>query len=204
MPRTIPDLEHKILCAAGRLFIEKGYAGVTMNQVAAEAGTSVGNIYNYYPAKKDLFLAGRRIWMESFSDEIIAEAGNGQDPIAELEAMLLKMMRGISRWAGLWEEFMAVLAREVESGDLKTMKKQLRVEFHDYAIARVQSLLDRAAAGNDGLEKLVSASGSRLAVVLVSMLKTLAIFYPEDGEENKKFVHALLTVLCSDQPGAEL
>ncbi|MBL4844211.1 MAG: TetR/AcrR family transcriptional regulator [Planctomycetes bacterium] len=41
--------------AAVRLFKARGFHGVGLRQIAAEAGVSLGNIYNYYKAKEQLF-----------------------------------------------------------------------------------------------------------------------------------------------------
>ena len=46
-----------ILAAATRMFARKGVAAATMQDVAAEAGLSVGAIYRYYPGKEQLVRA---------------------------------------------------------------------------------------------------------------------------------------------------
>lgn len=194
MPRTIADIEYKILASASRLFLEKGYAGVTMSQIAAEAGTSVGNLYNYYPAKKDLFLAGRRIWFEFWNEELSSDVEDG-DPQGGLEAALLSMMGGIAKWSGLWEEFLAVLSREIDRDELAALKAQLRADLHEIALSRVDDLARRAAKDDPAAEKLLKGTGKRLATVLVMMLKTLAIFYPGEPERNEEFVRAMLPTL---------
>jgi TetR/AcrR family transcriptional repressor of mexJK operon len=43
--------------AGGRLFIEQGYAAVSMEGIAAEAGMSKVTLYNYFSSKEDLFEA---------------------------------------------------------------------------------------------------------------------------------------------------
>jgi TetR/AcrR family transcriptional regulator, cholesterol catabolism regulator len=46
-----------ILNAAGRLFLEKGYAGATVQDVAGEAGMLSGSLYYYIDSKEDLLFA---------------------------------------------------------------------------------------------------------------------------------------------------
>ena len=41
----------RILDAAARIFHEQGYAGATTNDIADEAGVSVGSLYQYFPNK---------------------------------------------------------------------------------------------------------------------------------------------------------
>lgn len=37
--------------ASAKLFLAKGFAGVSMREIAAAAHTGVGNIYNYFRSK---------------------------------------------------------------------------------------------------------------------------------------------------------
>ncbi len=46
-----------ILDAAARVFVEHGYAGGTTNRIAAEAGVSVGSLYEYFPNKDSVLAA---------------------------------------------------------------------------------------------------------------------------------------------------
>jgi AcrR family transcriptional regulator len=51
------DMRDRITAAALRLFAERGYAGTSMTQLAAEAGMAPGNLYRYFPSKEALFAA---------------------------------------------------------------------------------------------------------------------------------------------------
>jgi AcrR family transcriptional regulator len=61
-PRKSPSQERsrrtvdRILDAATRIFHEQGYAGATTNDIADEAGLSIGSLYQYFP-NKDALLA---------------------------------------------------------------------------------------------------------------------------------------------------
>ena len=55
----------RILDAATRIFHEQGYAGATTNDVADEAGVSVGSLYQYFPNKDALLVALTRRHIES-------------------------------------------------------------------------------------------------------------------------------------------
>jgi len=46
-----------ILTAAARVLAARGYAATTTNHVAAEAGVSIGSLYEYYPSKDALVVA---------------------------------------------------------------------------------------------------------------------------------------------------
>ena len=49
------DIRERILDAARRQFARKSYAKTSMREIAREAGIGVGNIYNYFPGKDELF-----------------------------------------------------------------------------------------------------------------------------------------------------
>jgi AcrR family transcriptional regulator len=196
MPKKIPGLEENILKVAGRLFLTHGFAETSMGQVALAAGTSVGNLYNYFPAKKDLFLAGRRLWLKSFASEVAELASQGGDPFQALEKTFLRLLECMGQWGGFWEEFLAVTSRDVTKEELAMLKLEMRKEFRTTIVEKVNALLQRLSSGNPHLEALLRLPEHRLAATLVSMLKTLSIFYPGEGELNGDFVRLTLRTLC--------
>lgn len=56
-PEPSPDRRALILDAAERCFVRSGFHRTTMQDVAAEAGMSPGNLYRYFPSK-DAIMAG--------------------------------------------------------------------------------------------------------------------------------------------------
>lgn len=46
-----------LLQVAMRRFVQQGYHGTSMRQIARDAGMSLSNIYNYFPGKEALFAA---------------------------------------------------------------------------------------------------------------------------------------------------
>jgi AcrR family transcriptional regulator len=57
MARPKSDLQPRILHAAREHFLAQGVDGASLRAIAAEAGTTIGMVYYYFPAKDDLFLA---------------------------------------------------------------------------------------------------------------------------------------------------
>lgn len=49
-------MARKILDTALKLFCDKGYYNTTTNEIAREAGISVGSLYSYFPDKDTIFL----------------------------------------------------------------------------------------------------------------------------------------------------
>ena len=49
--------QQQILKAAGEVFTRKGYAATTVPEIAKLADVAVGPLYNYYPSKRETFIA---------------------------------------------------------------------------------------------------------------------------------------------------
>lgn len=64
--------------AAIRLFCQRGYCAVGLRDIAAEAGVSLGNIYNYFDRKEPLFAA--------VVDRLHAEFAAATEPLARFLA----------------------------------------------------------------------------------------------------------------------
>jgi AcrR family transcriptional regulator len=79
----------KIVAAAEKLFVEKGFEGTTMQDIVREAGSSIGNVYFYFKNKQDLL---RHLVVEGLEegyrigDELAVKAPRGP---ARLAVMLL-------------------------------------------------------------------------------------------------------------------
>lgn len=57
MARPRSDIAPRILHAARARFLLEGVDGASLRQIAADAATSIGMVYYYYPTKDDLFFA---------------------------------------------------------------------------------------------------------------------------------------------------
>jgi len=49
------DIKRRILDVARQEFNSQGFAKASMRDIASKVGVGVGNLYNYYPGKDDLF-----------------------------------------------------------------------------------------------------------------------------------------------------
>lgn len=91
-----PDLQRRrsaeIATAAARVFLAKGFHGASMQDVAREAGVSMGLLYRYYEDKAALIAAAATIDREPLLAEIAA-LGEVADPLAALEDLLAGVVR---------------------------------------------------------------------------------------------------------------
>lgn len=79
--RTFEPLDlDPILRAALRLFVERGFHGATIRQIAQEAGMSVPGVYHYYPSKVDVLAALLDLTMNDLLSRSIAARDEGRNP----------------------------------------------------------------------------------------------------------------------------
>ena len=65
-----------ILAAAKKLFIEQGFEGVSMDQIAAEAGVSKLTVYSHFGDKETLFVTAAKAYCEQqLPTSMISECG---------------------------------------------------------------------------------------------------------------------------------
>ncbi len=105
-PAWLPDVadprEETILLAAFDVFIERGYEGATMLEIATRARVSKLTLYAHFADKEGLFEAliawgAGRYTLDFAAIEALAEA----DPKAALEAYALALTRFMTRWQSL-------------------------------------------------------------------------------------------------------
>lgn len=69
-----------LLKAARRLFVERGYAETTLDQVAAAAGVTKGAVYHHFSGKRDLFRAVYEREQRSLAEISLAAYRRKRDP----------------------------------------------------------------------------------------------------------------------------
>lgn len=55
MQRKKETVRNELLSSGLKIFLEKGYHHASMRQIVKEAGTTIGNFYNYFESKEALF-----------------------------------------------------------------------------------------------------------------------------------------------------
>lgn len=137
-----------------RLFEERGFAEVTVEEVAAAAHISVRTFYRYFPAKEDVL----QVRIERRND-LLRDALEGRPadelPLHALRRAMTEVVEGddvdlLRRWTGVVAATPGVLAGVVGGVQLKT--HQLIAEFFGHRLglpsdALVPTMLAAAAGG---------------------------------------------------------
>jgi AcrR family transcriptional regulator len=102
-----------VLDAARRVFIDKGYAGATLDAIAEDAGFSKGVVYSQFENKADLFLAllARRI-DERAEENLAVTRRSPSDPIRALLRNFDRDTRSDGGWARVLIEFRSAALRD--------------------------------------------------------------------------------------------
>ena len=107
-----------LLAAARRLFLERGYHGASVDQIADAAGFSTGVVYSQFGGKADLFLAllEARISERAAGNAQAVEDLAGDEGIARLLGHAASVDRAEPEWGLLVIEFRVHAARDPELG----------------------------------------------------------------------------------------
>jgi AcrR family transcriptional regulator len=108
-----------ILNAARQAFVEKGFDGASMQDLARSVGMSVGNFYRYFPSKAAIIEAIIQKDMDEMQRDFGAIIASN-DPFAELRRTIAKHLdeRCAPAETQLWAETTAVALRKTEIGAL--------------------------------------------------------------------------------------
>lgn len=82
--RLVEQRRSQILRAAVKLFSEKGYYVVTVQQIARKAGVSTGLIYQYFGDKDDILFLALRLVLETYENEIPPQLEGVEHPLERL------------------------------------------------------------------------------------------------------------------------
>ncbi|HET7036118.1 MAG TPA: helix-turn-helix domain-containing protein [Thermomicrobiaceae bacterium] len=101
----------RILEQAHRLFLEQGYAAVSMQQIADAAGVNKATLYHHFRDKEDLFLAVYGAELARIEDAVSAAVSG--------EGTLRERLQRVAAWflaAPIWDvgRLMAELKRHVD------------------------------------------------------------------------------------------
>jgi len=107
-----------LLAAARTVFLERGYHGASVEQIADEAGFSTGVVYSQFGGKADLFLAllEARIEERAADNMQAVDSLAGDQGIVRLLEHAASADRAEPEWGLLVIEFRVHAAREPELG----------------------------------------------------------------------------------------
>lgn len=190
-----------LLAAARRVFLERGYAGATLEAVAEDAGFSKGVMYSQFGSKADLFLAllQTRIAERAAQNEHVAAELAGANGVRALLRAAASDAVAEPGWATLLVEFRALASRDEQLN-------RRYADAHERTVDQLASLLaglhDRAELDPSlplrSMAELILAVGSGLTLeraanpdalpeedLLTMLPRVLGLSDPTDGRLSK-------------------
>lgn len=183
LPKIIKDLENTIFNISMELFLEKGYKDVDMKMIAQKCGIAVGTLYNYYPNKKELYIATLKESWNSTFNKFEALRSLPLSPREKIEKALLVLYEDIEERKGLGKELLNKNITEL-NGDPRVLNfKEKLIENMEIAIS---SLEKKEGFKND------NSINKRLAEIFLLSIPILIEAHKDEKEENTKFLKGIL------------
>lgn len=135
------DSREAILQAAQRLFVERGYPGISMREIADAVGVTKAALYYYFRDKEQLFLALLESVLEELSALIEASRSEGSSCRRQLETFVHRVMALPS------ERRASLRLASQELGNLDTATRGRFIgTYHALFIDRITAILAEGVA----------------------------------------------------------
>jgi AcrR family transcriptional regulator len=165
----------QVIAAAARVFARRGYHRATVDEIASEAGFTIGALYSNFSGKEELFLAiaDRHTEARVAEIEALGEAADGDgDAGAEAATQIRSFLESDPDWPLLFYEFWSLSVRNPE---LQDELAQRRDAIRDALASTLERVAERA-----GLELRFPAP--LLATAIAASINGLAFERAADPE----------------------
>lgn len=162
----------KVLAAALAAFVEKGYDGASIREIASRAGLSVPGLYHHYPSKQALLVGLTNVVMRDLLDRSRAAVSEaGPTPGERFDAVIESLLR----FHMYRREQAFVASRETRS--MEPESRQAYIALRDEQQEMLDDIVrDGVAAGHFRTPFPEDASRA-----VVTMCVAVSTWYREDG-----------------------
>jgi AcrR family transcriptional regulator len=115
MARWEPDARGRLQQAAMELFRDRGYADVTVAEIADRAGLTKRTFFNHFADKREVFFANARM----FEEDVLAQLADADPALSPIDAAVLAVTRAGLRLAPYYEYAKARIAVLEETPELR-------------------------------------------------------------------------------------
>ncbi|ODN31012.1 TetR/AcrR family transcriptional regulator [Fervidobacterium thailandense] len=146
MARTVKENEtrKRIIEAARKLFSEKGFEGVSMEDIAQASGVRKSLIYYYFPSKEVLF---EEIWIQII-DELENELFAESESDGNITRMIKRIIRKYIDFVMNKEELSKLIARErLNVMESKSQLERAKIKYSGF-LKRLEALFERGREAN--------------------------------------------------------
>ncbi|GAB4085898.1 TetR/AcrR family transcriptional regulator [Myceligenerans cantabricum] len=182
MPRIVDHAERRreIVVAVWALVARRGFEGVTLRAVAAEAGISVGRVQHYYSSRAELVRDGCRHMLDEGRSRFAARI-EPLPPLERLRALVHRAVPTTPEWALGTIVWQAYQAKSVDDAEIAAMVGHAHTDavrqaagFIDDA-RRDGTLADGEQPAGLALRLLATSEGYAARVVVGSLAADAAL-----------------------------
>jgi AcrR family transcriptional regulator len=138
---------------ATALFVERGFDAVTVAEIADAADVSVNTVYNYFPAKEDLFF-DRSAGVVDQLPRWVRGRDKGESAARSVLRELRAEVEAVSPRVGLMEGYDRFMRVIQEAPPLRSRLWSLQQEVQDHLEATLRE--EAGAADDDPLPRLIA------------------------------------------------
>ncbi|MCD7111809.1 TetR/AcrR family transcriptional regulator [Rhizobium sp. DKSPLA3] len=167
----------EIVDAAMDVFVEHGFAGTKLTEVAKRAGVAKGTLYLYFETKEDLFRATARQALSANLQAVEQASAAFDGSVAELVPVLLKRAAGRLGDGRIPGIVRMVLAESRAFPDLARI-------WHDEVVARMLGLLTGLIAAAQAKGEIRAGDPKLYAMSIVAPMIMGLLFHEVFGSES--------------------
>jgi len=136
MPKVV-DVEKKreeIAKKSVDLVLEKGFANITVSQVASHANIAKGSIYNYFNSKEDIIYEIIKSEYSEYDKEVkeeIKRASTIKDKVLALFKLCISKEKKDEERRKLYREFVSICLNQPEC-DMVDFKKSIKIKYIEW------------------------------------------------------------------------
>lgn len=178
MPRTKEQFEamkmasvEKINETGIRLFAHKGIAGTSINEIAKEAGISVGLMYHYYKSKEDLYTELVKTAICSAREFLVQLQAEEKTPTEKIEAFTKNISDGLGNQGTCVPYYYVLIEQAILANNLPKGAE----EYTEMAFDNVYILQSIIEAGQKTGE-IKQGDSQSLAILYLSAIQGLNSF----------------------------
>ncbi len=132
---TPPDMPQQILHEATRLFVDRGYHGLSIREIAEAVGVSKAGLYYHFKDKEDLFLAILTNNLDRL-EQTIQQARQAATARAQVEQFVME----IFQWAPEQRAIIRLASQEMDDLSQHGVAEFTRL-YHTQFIGQIQAML---------------------------------------------------------------
>jgi TetR/AcrR family transcriptional regulator len=152
----------RLLAAAQRLFSERGYASVSIQQIALHAGLSKATVYHHFPTKESLYLEVVRTACLD-TQALLHEVSSGGKPLDGLRTFAAAHLAHIFEH----DELTRLISRELINGDQDQGRAMAEQVFGEH-FSRLVTLI-RACQASGDIRADIAPAEAAIAIVGLNM-----------------------------------